>query len=174
MDSEYNIFECLADGSVVWREDVSGLIKARRQLNALAQEGEFFAIQLPTRQILFPVAAPAIGKRVFQIAYTEKLCKERAEVLRRRGYGVLSVIGNKAAVTLLSTIQLRSADITLFVVGHAAPEAARKEMVAWLRQNYPNVKILVLNPPHQRIAAADYNVLQNGHELWLPLLSSLA
>jgi hypothetical protein len=57
-------------------------------------------------------------------------------------------------------------------VGHAAPEQARKEIVDWLKAHYPNVRILALNPPNQMVPNADYNVLQNGPELWLPLLAS--
>ena len=110
MDSEYSIFECLPEGSVSWRDAASGLITARRKLRELvaATGNEFFGIQLSTREIIFPVDAPAIAKRVFQIAYTETLRKARAELLRKRGFGVLSVIGNDAAKALLITIQLRA------------------------------------------------------------------
>lgn len=176
MDSEYSIFECLPHGSVSWRDAASGLITARRKLRELvaATGNEFFGIQLSTREIIFPVDAPAIAKRVFQIAYTEALRKARAELLRKRGFGVLSVIGNDAAKTLLITIQLRAEDIAFFIVGHAAPRPEREEIVDWLRLRYPNTKILVLNPPDQQTAGADYNVLQNGPEIWLPIVTSAA
>ena len=176
MDSEYNIFECLPNGSVSWRDSASSLIATRRKLRDLVATtgNEFFGIQLSTREILFPVDGPAVDKRVLQIAYTETLGKARAELLRRHGYGVLSVIGNDAAKALLSTIQPRAEDIAFFMVGHAAPEPKRKVMVDWLRSRYPNTKILVLNPPNQQTAGADYNVLQNGPELWLPIVTSAA
>ena len=110
-------------------------------------------------------------KQIFQIAYTEELRRERAGLLRQLGYSVISAIGNDAAKTLLSTIE--NVDLTLFILGHAAPEQTRKEMVDWLKANYPKVRVLALNPPNQQIPAADYNVIQNGAEKWLPFVSGL-
>jgi short-subunit dehydrogenase involved in D-alanine esterification of teichoic acids len=81
------------------------------------------------------------------------------------------VIGNEAAKVLLSTMQ--HTDLALFIVGHAAPEQTRKEMVDWLKAKYPNVKVLALNPPNQQLPDADYNVVQNGPEKWLPFVSTL-
>jgi hypothetical protein len=103
MDSEYNIFECLPDGSLLWRESVSGLLSARARLQELARtaSNDYIAMRLPTREVVFRADASrkevVFAKRVFQVAYTERLRKQRAELLRSRGYGVLSVIGNEAA-----------------------------------------------------------------------------
>jgi hypothetical protein len=168
----YDIFECLPDGSVRWRLDVSGLIKARRKLRQLVETtgSEYFAMQTATRAVIFHSEAPALGKRVFQIAYTKELGKQRAHLLRSLGYGVLTVSGNNEAKKLLPMLQPRAGDISLFIVGHAVPESTRKEIVEWLKAEYPLVDIIALNPPNQRILGADYNVLQNGPELWLPLL----
>ena len=47
---------------------------------------------------------PHAIKRIFQIAYTEQLRSEKAELLRHLGYAVISVIGNEAAKVLLSAI----------------------------------------------------------------------
>lgn len=33
-------------------------------------------------------------------------------------------------------------------------------------------QIIALNPPNEEIQSADFNVVQNGAELWLPLLVS--
>ncbi len=46
-------------------------------------------------------------------------------------------------------------------------------MVDWLKAKYPNVKVLALNPPNQQLPGADYNVVQNGPEKWLPFASTL-
>src|SRR5205823_2813661 len=89
------------------------------------------------------------------------------EQLGLRGYDAISVIGNEAAQAVLSSIQ----HYDLFIVGQAAPQETRREIVAWLRANYPGVKILALNPPNQQILGADYNVRQNGPETWLPIVS---
>ena len=178
MDSEYNIFECLPDGSVIWRESVSGLVSTRARLQELARtaSNDYIAMRLPTREVVFRADASrkevVLAKRVFQVAYTERLRKQRAELLRSRGYGVLSVIGNEAAKAVLSALRIPGDDIYLFIVGHGAPEQARKEIVDWLKGHYPNVRILAFNPPNQMVPNADYNVLQNGPELWLPLLAS--
>jgi hypothetical protein len=61
----------------------------------------------------------------------------------------------------------------LFIVGHAAPEEERKEMAAWLKTQYPEVRILALNSPKIReLVGADYNVKLNGPEVWLPVIAS--
>lgn len=179
MDRDYDIFESLQDGSVAWRATVHGLPNARLRIGELIKNtgNEHFAISILTGEAVFPVdpskAASPTGavKHIFQIAYTDRLRNERAELLRRLGYGIISVIGNEAAKILLSA--MRHADLALFIVGHAAPEQTRKEMVDWLKAKYPNVTVLALNPPDQQLPGADYNVVQNGPEKWLPFVSTL-
>jgi len=71
---------------------------------------------------------------------------------------VSSAVGNEAAKTVLGFVQ----DYDLFVVGHAAPEETRIEMVGWLKMKYPKARILALNPPDcECLDGADYNVPQN-------------
>lgn len=179
MDLEYDIFESLQDGSLTWRATVHGLRSARLRIAELAKNtgNEHFAMHLPTGEVVFPLdtskaTSPAGAiKRIFQVAYTERLRNERAELLRRLGYGIISVIGNEAAKVLLSAMQ--HAELALFIVGHAAPEHTRREMVDWLKAKYPNVKVLALNPPDQQLPGADCNVVQNGPEKWLPFVSTL-
>jgi len=77
-----------------------------------------------------------------KIGYDEKGLNARAELLRRFGHEVISVTQNEAAKVALSSYR----DVDLFIVGHTAQERTRKEMVAWLKGNYPNVKIVALNP----------------------------
>lgn len=172
-NSEYDLFECRMDGSVVWC-GASRLATARRDLRKLveATNKQYFAIRVQTNEIIFPVTAPALGRQVFQITYTENLCKEREELLRRRGFGVLSVIGNNVAKALLTAIQSCADGIAFFVVGYAAPQPTRKEIVDWIRPRYPKSTILVLNPSDQQTPGADYNVLWNGLELWLQIAES--
>lgn len=177
-EPEYNIFECLPDGSVAWRASEVGLNPTRLKLQELVRttSNGFVAIHLPTHEVIF-CANPdrrgmILAKRVFQIAYTESLRKLREEILRSRGYGVLFVLGNGAGKAVLSALHLHPSDIAFFMVGHGAAEATRKEMVDWIKTRYPKVKVLVLNPPNQQIAGADYNVLQNGPELWLSIVGA--
>jgi hypothetical protein len=178
MDLQYDIFECLQDGSVAWRDSVTGLIAARQRLQEFSHSGgnDYFAMRLPTREVVFRADGVrkevSLAKRVVQIAYTEKLRTERADVLRSRGYGVLSVLGNEPAKILLTALKIPCAEIAFFIVGHAAPDATRKEIVDWLKTLCPHVKIIALNPPNQQILRADYNVLQNGPESWLPIIAN--
>jgi len=58
-------------------------------------------------------------------------------------------------------------------VGHAAPEQTRQEIVDWLKVKYPQTTVLALNPRNQELVGADYNVVQNGPEKWLPYVLSL-
>src|SRR5205823_11600255 len=101
-------------------------------------------------------------KRIFQIAYDEQLGLRRAELLRSLGYGVISVIGNDPAIILLTSIQ----HYDLFIVGHAAPEETRTEMVDWIKVKYPEVEILALNPPHQR--SEERRVGKECRSRWVP------
>ena len=110
-------------------------------------------------------------KRVFQIAYDEKLLVSRAELLKKRGYEVSSVLGNDAAKGTLDTRKR----YRIFIVGHAAPNDAREDMVRWLKAHFPNTKILVVNPASSAIlAGADYNVVLNGPEEWLSIIANAA
>ena len=84
-----------------------------------------------------------VKRTVFEIGYGDKKGqKARAELLRRFGHKVISVQDNDAAKSALRVIRA----VDLFIVGHAAPERARKEMVSWLKENYPAARIVALNP----------------------------
>lgn len=113
----------------------------------------------------------ADGKRVFQIAYDEMLLVSRAELLKNRGYEVSSALGNDGAKRILD----KRARYRIFIVGHAAPKETREDMVRWLKANFPNTKILVVNPPSSAmLAGADYNVVLNGPEEWLSIVANTA
>lgn len=173
--SQYDIFECLADDSLRWETDIQGLLKTRRALRELFETtaGEYFALQLSSGATIFHCESPALGKRVLQIAYAQDSRERRARLLRRRGYGVLSVLGNSAARNLLRALQCSPAGIGLFVIGDSAPTATRNEMVHWLKSKYSPVKVLALNPPDQVVSGADLNVPQNGPDLWLTLVPAI-
>jgi len=69
-------------------------------------------------------------------------------LLKQNGYEVVSVVGNEAAKIVLSSPQ----DCDLFIVGHAAAEQTRREMVDWLKARYPHIKIIALSSPdHHRL-----------------------
>jgi hypothetical protein len=171
----YEIFEVMPNGSPQKVTIVSGLEFAKVALERLTKHtnDECYAADAKTRQVVMQMNMSAaklrVTKRIFQIAYDEELGFRRAELLRSHGYAVISVTGNQAARILLSRIQ----QYDLFIVGQAAPEEIRKEIVDWLKAQYPLVKIIALNPPNQRVLSADYNVMQNGPENWLPIGTQL-
>jgi len=169
----YDIFEVMPDGSSVKRAAVSGLEFAKLALEELSKRtiysNECFAADRDTHQVVAQMNVPLAGrsiKRIFQIAYDEESRLQRAELLLGCGYGVISVLGNEAAKLLLSSIQ----HYDLFIVGPDAPEETRREIVDWLKENYPQVKILAMNPPDQQVPKADYNAEQDGPENWLPIV----
>jgi hypothetical protein len=172
MQRVYEIFEVLPNGSPHRVATITGLEFVKLAVERLAKrtKNECFATDARTRQVVMQTNTPPAKllstKRIFQIAYDEQTDVRRAELLRSCGYGVISVIGNEAAKLLLRSIQRYD----LFIVGHAAPEGTRSEIVGWLKATYPSVKILALNPPSQSVFGADYNVLQNGPETWLPII----
>jgi hypothetical protein len=111
------------------------------------------------------------GSAIFQIAYDEMLLVRRAELLKSRGYEVSSALGNDDARRSLAN----NGGCRLFIVGHAAPRETREEMVRWLKRNFPHIRILALNPPHQaNLAEADYNLVLNGPEEWLSIVANSA
>jgi hypothetical protein len=179
MDRQYKIFGTILDGSIMECAGASGLLNTRLKLVGLflATGKEYFAIDLSTRDIVFAadvlkVASERVSKRIFQIAYTDQQRLARAKLLRSLGYAVMSVVGNDAAKILLTTFRQENHGIGLFIVGNGGSVQTRKEIVDWLKANYPLVRILVLNPPNETVPDADYNVEQNGPEEWIPLVLS--
>jgi hypothetical protein len=175
MEREYDIFEECPDGELIWHGHTVGLSSARRQLQELAgtTKNECFIVHLPTKEIVARVnvhSSRGVGRKpvVFQIAYDSGLASARTSVLRLQGYEVVSVIGNEAAKVVLSMPE----QYDFFIVGHAAADQVRKEMVLWLKAHYPGVRILALNPPKVELAGADYNVKLNGPETWLPVIAT--
>ena len=171
MENDYDLFERSNDHSLVWHGCVHGLENARRKLQQLARNttNECSVIYLPTRQIVALANIPHVKRVVFQVAYDERLLAERADLLKLRGYEVVSAIGNECAKAVLNLPQR----VDLFIVGHNAPEQSRKEIVAWLKAKYPKVQVVALNPPEcQQLLGADYNTLFDGPEAWLPIVDA--
>ena len=172
MHRVYEIFEVLPNGSPQRVSVISGLDSAKARLTELANQtpNECFASDARTRQIVALMNVPPskwrATKHIFQITYDEQLGVRRAELLKSRGHSVMSVIGNEAAKLVLIPVQ----QYDFFIVGHSAAQETRQEMVFWLKAKYPRAKILALNPPNQEILRADYNVLQNGPAIWLPII----
>ncbi|MGB7153582.1 MAG: hypothetical protein WBD08_05245, partial [Candidatus Acidiferrales bacterium] len=145
VEREYDIFERFPDGFPVWRGHSSGLLNACLKLQQIANGtiNEYFAVYLPTQEIVARLNVQRDGPLVFQIGYHSVLALQRTRVLRRHSYDVVSVLGNEAAKAVLGLPQ----KYDFFILGHTAPEETRKEMVAWLKAKFPGVPILALNSP---------------------------
>jgi hypothetical protein len=166
----FHIFKVQSDGSLRWMEAAVDVERAKACAKVLAASapgeyvitnmtGEKISVKFPPRRIMF------------QIGYDEKELKVRAELFRRVGHEVISVADNEAAKNALTSIH----NVDVFVVGHTAPEETRKEMVDWLKTNFPNVKIVALIPSASRqLPRADHNVVLNDREEWLSLLEAAA
>ncbi len=107
-------------------------------------------------------------KRIFQVAYREEHFLARADLLRRQGYTVISTIGNEAAKVVLPMLP----QVDLLIIGHAAPEQTRLDMVAWLRERYPPTSILALNPSDERLGTLRFNAVHYPPQAWLPLIKA--
>ena len=164
----FHIFKVQSDGSRRWVKSAADLEQAKSLVNALAASspGEYVITNLTGEET--PVKLPQ--KRIlFQVGYDERELNARAELFRRCGHEVISVADNEAAKRALTS--MRSVDV--FVVGHTAPEQTRKEMVEWLKENFPKVKIVALIPSANRqLPQADYNIVLNTWDEWLSLLAA--
>jgi CheY-like chemotaxis protein len=169
MYQPFHIRKVESDGSSRLIEEASDLERARARVKKLAafspgeyiianqQTGEKISIKSPVKQI------------VFQIGYDEKDLHARAELFRRCGHQVMSVADNEAAKRALTSIE----NVDVFVVGHTAPEETRREMVDWLKANFPRVRVVALIPSANRqLPSADYNIVLNDWDEWLSLLSA--
>jgi hypothetical protein len=169
MIPRFSIFKVESDGPR-WMEAAATMERARARVKILATSspGEYIIANQKTGEKIS--IKPKIKRILFQIGYDEKGLNARTELLRRFGHEVISVTHNEAAKVALSSYH----DVDLFIVGHTAPEQTRKEMVAWLKANYPKVKIVALNPSKDELIGADYNVILNDHDEWLALLAAAA
>ncbi len=142
--------------------------KARAKALAASSPGEYVISNLTGEKISIKSLPKQI---VFQIGYDEKDLNARTELFRRIGHHVISVPDNEAGNRALTSIE----KVDVFVVGHTAPEQARKEMVDWLKTNFPNVKIVALIPSANRqLPRADHNIVLNDWDEWLSLLAAAA
>jgi hypothetical protein len=169
MSQQFHISKVESDGSIRLIEQADDVERARDRVNKLAafspgeyiitnqQTGEKTSIQSHVKQI------------VFQIGYDENDLNARAELFRRCGHHVISVADNSAARHALTSIE----NVDVFVVGPNAPEETRKEMVDWLKANFPKIKVVALIPSASRkLPSADYNIVLNDWDEWLSLLSA--
>src|SRR5882724_437279 len=163
----FDIFKVESSG-LRWMEAAPDLERAKARVKVLSASspGEYIILNQTTGEKIS--IKPKTKRILFQLGHDEKGLNARAELLRRFGHEVISVTHNEAAKVALSSFR----DVDLFVIDYKAPERTRKEMVGWLKANYPKVKILALNPSKDQLIGADYNVVLNDHDECLSLLAA--
>ena len=168
MLSPFHIFKVQSNGSRRWMEGAISVerAKARVKVLAAASPDEYVITNLTGQE----VSVKSQPKRImFQIGYDERELNARADLFRRVGHEVISVADNEAAKRALASVQ----NVDVFVVGYAAPEPTRKEMVDWLKTNFPEVKIVALIPSTTgQVPRADHNVVMNDWDELLSLLTA--
>ena len=166
----FHIFKVQSDGSRRWMKAAANLEDAEALVKVLAASspGEYVITNLTGEK----TSIKSLRKRiVFQIGYDERELNARAELFRRCGHEVLSVPNNEAAKHALILID----NVDVFVIGHQAPEQTRREILDWLKENFPTVKVVALIPSANRqVSRADYNIVLNDSEEWLSLLAATA
>src|SRR5947208_4589608 len=168
MLSPFHVSKVYNDGSLHWLEGAVNVERATARVRVLAASspGEYVITNLTGKKISVEFPAKQI---MFQIGYDEKDLNARAELFRRCGHKVMSVAEDEAAKRALTSIQ----NVDVFVVGHTAPEETRKEMVDWLKANFPKIKVVALIPSASRpLASADFNIVLNDWDEWLSLLAA--
>lgn len=167
----FSIYKVEGSGRLHWMDAAADFEHAKARVKVLAASwpGEYLITNRETGE---KIAIKSPAKRImFQIGYDQRGLNARAELFRRFGHEVISVADNEAAKHALSSIH----NVDLFIVGHTAPEETRKEMVDWLKTNFPKVKIVALNPSANRqLSGADCNVVLNDWDEWLSLLAAVA
>jgi len=167
MFSPFHILKVQNDGSLRWTEGALNVERAKARVKVLSafSPGEYVITNLTGKKI----SIKAQPKRIlFQIGYDQRELNLRAQLFRRCGHEVLSAADNEAAKRALTSID----KVDVFVVGHTAPEPTRKEMVDWLKANFPNVKIVALTPSAGRqLPRADCNVASYDGEELLSILA---
>jgi 5'(3')-deoxyribonucleotidase len=171
MSQQFHISKVESDGGRRLIEHADDLERARDRVKKLSafSPGEYVISNQQTGE---KISMKSYVKQiVFQIGYDEKDLNARAELFRRCGHHVISVADNEAARQALTSIQ----NVDVFVVGPNAPEETRKEMIDWLKTNFPKVKIVALIPSASRqVPRADYNIVLNDWDEWLSLLAAAA
>ncbi len=114
-----------------------------------------------------PLPAP---RRILHISYYENLLRTRTQMLQRVGYEVASVLGNDearaAALRLLPGFDL-------VVIGFSGSFTDRRAILHWLKQQYPQVPVIVLQAhSSERFPDADYTTLSEDPEVWLEAVAA--
>jgi hypothetical protein len=166
--SPFGIFKEQPDGSLRWLEAAACMETAEARVKRFPP-GNYVIIADEHTVKRISIKSPA-KQIVFQIGYDDDRGSAARETLFRSfGHEVISVADNAAAKRALAFIP----DVDVFILGHTAPEQVRKEMVDWLKVNFPKAKIVALIPSASpQLLRADYNVPQRDWAAWVSLFAT--
>jgi hypothetical protein len=165
--SQFDIFKEQPDGSLRWLAAAASMETAEARVKGLLPGTYVISDQRTARRISIQSPAKQI---VFQISYDDdKGAAARETLFRSFGHEVVSVGDNDAAKRALASIS----NVDVFILGHMAPDQTRKEMVDWLRTNFPKARIVALIPSAiPELLCADYNVPQRDWAAWVSLFAT--
>jgi len=102
-------------------------------------------------------------KTVLQVEFSSSLLAERAAVLERNGYRVISALGSSEARSL----GILDAPIGVVVIGHGAAWLERDGLIAHFREVLPEVPIVaLLRSNDDPFTDADLNCRADNPPLW--------
>ena len=164
---QFEIFKVEPDGRLRWLATAPSMQTAETQVKRLPP-GNYVIIADQHTPKRISIRSPA-KQIVFQIYYDDSEGSTARETLFRSfGHEVISVADNDVAKGALASIP----KVDVFILGHTAPEHTRKEMVDWLKVNFPKAKIVALIPSAiPQLLCADYNVPQSNWDAWLSLFA---
>ena len=93
------------------------------------------------------------------------------KALQNAGFEVTSALGNEEARRVLSEI----AEFALVVVGWSTGDEERREMVRWVKQQYPALRVRALYSSRgHAIAEGDFNSRSEKPEEWFTAVKKAA
>ena len=164
---QFEIFRVEPDGRLRWQAAAASMQTAEMCVRSLPP-GNYVIIADQHTPKRISIRSPA-KQMVFQIRYDDSAGTSARETLFRSfGHEVISVADNDAAKGALASIR----KVDVFILSHAAPEQTRKEMVDWLKVNFPKANIVALIPSAiPQLLGADYNVSQSNWDAWVSLFA---
>ncbi|HYL83029.1 MAG TPA: hypothetical protein VE263_02245 [Candidatus Angelobacter sp.] len=166
--AQFDILKEQQDGSLRWLAAAASMEGAEARVKKLPP-GKYVIISDQRAAKRISIQSP-VKQMVFQIGYDDERGSAAREVLFRSfGHEVLSVVDNDAAKGALASIS----KVDVFILGHTAPEPTRKEMIDWLKANFPKAQIVALIPSASpELLRADYNVPQSDWAAWVSLFAT--
>ena len=108
---------------------------------------------------------------ILQVGYDKLLLQTRALLLGRRGYRVISALGNGSGFALANAER-----IDLVLIGYSAPTGIRENAANHFKDHFPQIPVVALcsNSSQAGLAYADYSSSVDDAEEWLNIIAKAA